>query len=40
MSVDQAPDGTIYLIGSRLKFAACNEKWLRAGKPWPAKGDK
>jgi formylglycine-generating enzyme required for sulfatase activity len=39
MSLAQAPDGTIYLIGSRLSFAACNEKWVREGKPWPVKGD-
>jgi len=34
MSLDQAPDGTIYLIGSRLSFAACNEAWIKEGKPW------
>jgi len=37
MSVDQAPDGTIYLIGSRLQFAACNEAWVKEGKPMPAR---
>jgi hypothetical protein len=37
MSLDQAPNGTIYLIGSRLNFAACNEAWIREGKPWPSK---
>jgi hypothetical protein len=37
MSLAQAPDGTIYLIGSRMKFAACNEAWIREGKPWPGK---
>ena len=37
MSVDQAPNGVIYLIGSRLNFAACNEAWVREGKPWKAK---
>jgi len=35
LSVDQAPDGTIYLIGSRLQFAACNEAWVKEGKPFP-----
>jgi hypothetical protein len=34
MSLAQAPNGTIYLIGSRMSFAACNEKWLREGQPW------
>ena len=33
MSLAQHPDGTIYLIGSRLQFAACNEAWLKEGKP-------
>lgn len=33
MSLAQSEDGTIYLIGSRLRFAACNEAWLREGKP-------
>lgn len=37
MSVDQAPDGTIYLIGSRMKYAACNEAWIREGKAWQGK---
>jgi formylglycine-generating enzyme required for sulfatase activity len=37
MSLAQAPDGTIYLIGSRMKFAACNEAWVREGRPWPGK---
>jgi formylglycine-generating enzyme required for sulfatase activity len=37
MSLAQAPNGTIYLIGSRMNFAACNEKWIREGKPWPGK---
>jgi hypothetical protein len=40
MSVAQAPNGTIYLIGSRTNFAACNETWIRQGKPWPAQGEK
>lgn len=35
MSLDQAPKGTIYLIGSRLNFAACNEAWIREGKALP-----
>jgi hypothetical protein len=39
MSLAQAPNGTIYLIGSRMNFAACNEQWIREGKPWPVKGD-
>lgn len=34
MSLDQADDGTIYLIGSRMNFAACNEAWIRQGKAW------
>jgi hypothetical protein len=37
MSLAQGADGTIYLIGSRMKFAACNEAWVREGKPWPGK---
>jgi formylglycine-generating enzyme required for sulfatase activity len=32
MSVAQAPDGVIYLFGSRMGCAAFNEAWLRAGK--------
>ena len=28
-------DGTIYLIGSRMNFAACNETWIREGNAWP-----
>ena len=35
MSVDQAADGTIYLIGSRMQYAACNEAWVKEGKPFP-----
>jgi formylglycine-generating enzyme required for sulfatase activity len=35
MSLAQAPDGVIYLIGSRMSFAACNEAWLKEGKPLP-----
>jgi hypothetical protein len=37
MSVDQAPNGVIYLIGSRMKYAACNEAWIREGKAWTGK---
>ena len=33
MSLAQAPNGVIYLIGSRLHFAACNEAWLKEGRP-------
>jgi hypothetical protein len=35
MSLDQGPNGVIYLIGSRLNFAACNEAWIRDGKTLP-----
>jgi hypothetical protein len=35
MSLAQAPNGVIYLIGSQLRFAACNEAWLREAKPLP-----
>ena len=34
MSLSQGPDGTIYLVGSQLKCAACNEAWIREGKEW------
>lgn len=34
MSLAQADDGVIYLVGSQLRFAACNEAWIKAGKPW------
>jgi formylglycine-generating enzyme required for sulfatase activity len=37
MSLAQGEDGVIHLIGSRLKFAACNEAWIREGKPWPVR---
>jgi hypothetical protein len=37
MSLCQDAGGMIYLIGSRLRFAACNEAWIREGKPLPAK---
>jgi hypothetical protein len=33
LSLAQGPDATIYLIGSRLRFAAFNEAWVREGKP-------
>jgi hypothetical protein len=35
MSLAQGPDGVVYLIGSRLSFAACNEAWIRQGQPLP-----
>ena len=35
MSVAQAPNGVIYLFGSRMTCAAFNEAWLRQGKPVP-----
>ena len=37
MSVAQAPNGVIYLFGTRMGCAAFNETWLRKGK---AVGDK
>jgi hypothetical protein len=33
MSLAQGPNGVIYLVGSRMGFAACNEAWLKEGKP-------
>jgi formylglycine-generating enzyme len=33
-SLAQADDGLIYLIGSQMKCAACNEAWLREGQAW------
>lgn len=33
LSVCQAPNGVIYLFGSRMTCAAFNEAWLREGKP-------
>jgi len=33
MSLAQGPNGVIYLIGSRMSFAACNEAWIKEGKP-------
>jgi hypothetical protein len=35
MSLAESPGGVIYLVGSRMQFAACNEAWLREGNPWP-----
>ena len=35
MSACQGDDGTIYLIGSRMQYAACNEAWVKEGKPMP-----
>lgn len=32
MSVAQAPNGVIYLIGSKMNFAGCNEAWIKEGK--------
>ena len=34
MSLAQADDGTIYLVGSQLRCAACNEAWIREGAAW------
>src|SRR5262249_9920311 len=36
MALAQAPNGVIYLFGSRMGCAAFNEAWLREGKPIPA----
>jgi hypothetical protein len=33
MSLALAPDGVIYLFGTRMGCAAFNEAWLREGKP-------
>ena len=33
-SLAQADDGVIYLVGSQFKCAACNEAWIKEGKPW------
>jgi formylglycine-generating enzyme required for sulfatase activity len=38
MSMAQDDDGMIYLIGSRMNFAVCNEAWLHEGKAWAAAG--
>jgi formylglycine-generating enzyme required for sulfatase activity len=35
MAAAQAPDGVIYLVGSRMGIAAFNEAWLKEGKPLP-----
>jgi formylglycine-generating enzyme required for sulfatase activity len=37
MAVAQAPNGVIYLFGSRMGCAAFNEAWLNEGKPLPEK---
>jgi len=36
MSLAEAPNGVIYLVGSRMGFAACNETWIKEGKPLPS----
>jgi hypothetical protein len=33
MSAAQAPDGTIYVFGTRMSCVAFNEAWLKRGKP-------
>jgi hypothetical protein len=35
MALAQAPNGVIYLAGSRLGVVAFNEAWLKEGKPVP-----
>ncbi len=35
LSAAQAPNGMIYLFGTRMSCAAFNETWLREGKPLP-----
>ncbi len=35
MSLAQAPNGVIYLFGSKMGCAAFNESWLKEGKPLP-----
>jgi formylglycine-generating enzyme required for sulfatase activity len=37
MAAAQAPNGVIYLTGSRLGCVAFNEAWLKEGKPAPRK---
>jgi hypothetical protein len=37
MSVAQAPNGVIYLVGTQLTAVAFNEAWLGEGKPLPGK---
>jgi formylglycine-generating enzyme required for sulfatase activity len=37
MSMAQADNGVIYLVGSQLKCAACNEAWIKKGNAWLAK---
>jgi formylglycine-generating enzyme required for sulfatase activity len=39
MSVAQAPNGVIYLFGTRMGCAAFNEAWLREGKAIPQQHD-
>lgn len=33
LAAAQAPDGTIFVVGSRMSCAAFNEAWLREGGP-------
>jgi hypothetical protein len=33
LSVAQAPNGVIYLFGTRMTCVAFNEAWAREGKP-------
>ena len=35
LSVAQAPNGVIFLFGTRMSCVAFNESWLRAGQPLP-----
>jgi formylglycine-generating enzyme len=35
LSPAQAPNGAIYLFGSKMCCAAFNEAWLKEGKPLP-----
>jgi hypothetical protein len=35
LALAQAPNGVVYLAGSRLGCAAFNEAWLREGKALP-----
>jgi hypothetical protein len=32
MSLAQAPNGVIYLVGSRMRCVAFNEAWLKEGQ--------
>ncbi len=36
MSAAQAPNGVIYVFGSRMSCVAFNEAWLREGTPFPS----